>query len=127
MTRFITKLVYSGVEGHNRLWITEAPFAFESQIVGLVEIPAGFVFDGNSLPRFMWWLSLPTDYMETGCIHDYLYRFHDNRKECDQVYREMLAYQGANRARRGLRYAALRLFGGKAYAEDHAEVRASGA
>jgi hypothetical protein len=124
MAKFITRLIYSSVEGHNRLWITEAPFVVESDLVGVLEIPAGFMFDGNSLPRAMWWLSLPTDYMETGCVHDFLYRYGKDRKLADQVYKEFLAYQGGGRVRTTARYWALRLFGGPAFKAKSAESTA---
>jgi hypothetical protein len=118
MSKFITELQVSKVlvDGKDtRMWITDEPFIVESDLVGVLEIPAGFAFDANSLPRAMWWASLPTDYLETGCIHDFLYRFSKDRKLADQVYREFLEYQGAGKVRRNMRYAMLRLFGGKAF------------
>jgi hypothetical protein len=122
MPKFLTRLVYSSVEGHNQLWITDAPFVVWSDILGRITVPAGFIFDGNSLPRVMRLVSLPSDYMETGCVHDWLYREGVPRELADLVYRELMGYQGAGKVRRTVRYAALRLFGGIAYRED-AEAR----
>lgn len=114
MTQFLSRLVVSKVEG-SRLWITDEVFIVESELVGVLEIPAGFIFDGNSLPRAFWWASLPTDFLESGCVHDFLYRYSDDRKLADQVYREFLEYQQAGKVRRNVRYVLLRLFGGAAF------------
>jgi hypothetical protein len=120
-TKFITRLAVSKV-ANSRLWILDAPFIVQSKIVGELEIPEDFIFDGNSLPRFMWFVSLPTDYLETGCIHDYLYRFGKDRKVADEVYREFLEFQGAGTFRRDTRYAMLRMFGGAAFKKNQAGV-----
>ena len=114
MAMFLTQLVVAPV-GNGRLWITASPFLVESDIVGAIEVPAGFIFDGNSLPRATWWASPPSDYLEAGCVHDFLYRYGTDRKLADGVYREILALKGMGRVRRNLRYAALRLFGRRAF------------
>jgi len=119
MAKFHSKLVISPV-GEHRLWITECPFVVETLAAGIVTVPAGFLFDGNSLPRLMWWYSLPTDFLEAGCLHDYLYRYGRDRKVADQAYTEVLELQGQNKVSRGLRYTALRLFGGIAFKKDQA-------
>ena len=125
MAKFITKLDVSPVPGPGRLWITDAPFVVESDIMGVIQIPAGFVFDGNSLPRVVWVESLPTDFLESGCVHDWLYKHNSNRKENDQVYREMLKVQGVGKFRRNFRYWVLRLAGGRAFKQDQAATLAA--
>jgi hypothetical protein len=111
---FHTKLIVSQI-GRERLWLTEAPFVVESAYAGLIEIPAGFLFDGNSVPRLTWSISPPSDYLASACVHDYLYRYFNDRKLADVVYRELLGAQGMGKAQRNLRYLMLRLFGGHAF------------
>lgn len=123
MTGFITNLVVS--QTRNGEWLTQAPFVVESNLVGIIEIPAGFAFDANSLPRLAWIVSVPTDYMESGCIHDFLYRHCPDRKLADDVYAEFLAFQGMGEIRRAVRYTALRLFGGPAYRRARFERQVS--
>lgn len=115
MTKFHTKLVTSMPE--IGLWLTEMPFVVETTAIGLLEIPAGFVFDGNSVRRITWTIHPPSDFLESGCVHDYLYHygFGVSRKVADQVYRELLIHQGMSPGWAGMRYYALRLLGGSSY------------
>lgn len=40
----------------------------------IIKIPKGFVFNGSSSPRFLWWLFPPYgDFFFAAIIHDYLY------------------------------------------------------
>ena len=114
MVTFRTELVVEPLS--HREWEVKAPFVVETIAAGILEVPTGFIFDGNSLPRFLWLFSTPADYLEAGCVHDYLYRTGKvSRKIADQTYQEILTYLKANRVRTKLRYVGLRLFGGKAY------------
>ncbi len=39
----------------------------------ICEVPAGFTFDGASIPRVLWWLFSPSGrYMKAALLHDYL-------------------------------------------------------
>jgi hypothetical protein len=61
-------------------------------------------------------IATPTDFIEAGCIHDWLYRLGAvDRKLADQVYDEVLNALGMGAVRRKLRYFALRMFGGSSY------------
>lgn len=37
-------------------------------------IPAGFEFDGNSAPRWLYWLIARDDCLAAACLHDFIYR-----------------------------------------------------
>lgn len=111
---FVTELLVSPIK-HGTLWITEAPFVVESAIAGTIEVPAGFLFDGNSLPRLAWIVRPKTEYLEAGCVHDFLYRYGKDRKLADRVYEEILESMGMNKAERKTWYFALRMFGGHAF------------
>lgn len=99
----------------DRKWRVEKAFIIPTQAAGVVTIPAGFVCDLNSIPRFLWWASTPTDYPQAGATHDYLYDLQIPRATADAVYLEILLALGMSSTRAKLRYDALRLFGGPAY------------
>lgn len=119
MIAFHTKLIVSKSNGG---FITEAPFVVEHSDIGVLEIPAGFAFDGNSVPRATWFISPPSDHLESGCVHDYLYRHGAelgiDRGEADAVYRDCLGYQGVNVVRRWTRWLGVRAFGARPYKEQ---------
>jgi len=118
MVKFHTKLI---VSKNNGGFITEEPFVVEHPEIGCLTIPIGFSFDGNSLPRLAWVISVPSDYLESGCVHDYLYRngavLGIRRRTVDKVYRDFLDYQGMNKVRRWTRWLGVRAFGWGPYKE----------
>jgi len=69
--------------------------AFHTIIDGIeVDIPEGFIFDGASVPRFLWSIIgspyLP-QYIGAGLVHDYLYRTGIvSRKKADQIFYDLL-------------------------------------
>lgn len=98
-----------------RRWRVVADFAVATEALGFILIPQGFICDLNSIPRFLWWESTPSDYAEAGVTHDYLYDQQAPKLACDQTYAEILTALGMPAWRVWLRYHALRLFGGPAY------------
>ena len=74
MSKFLTELEVR-LKDDDRIWVLEFPLIYESDIVGGIEVPAGFETDLASVPR------LPIFYALWGArahreaiIHDYLYR-----------------------------------------------------
>ena len=60
----------------------DCPFVVEHPTIGQLEIPTGFQFDGNSLPRPF---EPPSDAFESGVVHDFLYRYgYENRNTADR-------------------------------------------
>lgn len=121
MITFHTKLVVSKDNGG---FVVEAPFVVSHpELPGhhFLTVPVGFSFDGNSVPRVTWWLSPPSDYLEAGCIHDYLYKngakMGVSRRTVDHIYREALDKQGLSGWRRWARWAGVRAFGWGPYKE----------
>jgi hypothetical protein len=98
-----------------RKWRVKGDFVIETKAYGWVHVPDGFVCDLNSMPRFLWWASTPTDYPEAGTVHDWLYNQQIPQKIADAVYLELLLALGMNSVRARARYRALRMFGGFAY------------
>ncbi|SDO72251.1 Protein of unknown function [Halomonas shengliensis] len=64
------------------------------------EIPVGFVFDGSSVPRLLWWLWPPgyAPAWEAACFHDWCYAFGYRRvskRFADDAFRSIMLRQGA--------------------------------
>ena len=104
----------------NRRWLIYQDFHVSTVATGPLVVPAGFICDLNSIPRFLWWASTPTDYPEAGTVHDYLYDQQVGQKLADDVYREVLLQSGMSIARARMRWLALRAVGRFAYA-SHAK------
>jgi hypothetical protein len=63
-------------EGGRQLRMLLAPLVYESDVLGAtVTVPAGLVFDGQSIPRTLAGLSGP-ECTEAGGVHDWLYLGH---------------------------------------------------
>jgi len=88
------------------------------------KIPAGFIFDGASIPKYFWnWLSPIGVLLMPGLIHDYLYANENllkangvvdskkTQKECDQIFRDVAISINGFYIINWIAYYALRLFG----------------
>lgn len=129
MSRFVQKAVITPVNGSGKLWMLDEDLIYESDLLAakgydpLVTIPAGFIYDGNSIPG--WLKAIPlvsyfvkdrTAFPGSAALHDYGYRFHTwPRKLTDQLYREALGVEGASRPRSTVRFWGVRLGGWWAY------------
>ncbi len=81
-------------------------------------IPEGFKTDGGTIPRFLWGITSPTDYIDQYLVHDYLYTVHcTSRKAADTLLRESLIKAGMSTSIAYAVYAAVRMFGGSHYAD----------
>ena len=104
----------------NRQWMIAVPFIVQTETVGEVIVPSGFMCDLNSIPQFLWFVSTPADYPEAGVVHDWGYRGNLTQAQADATYREILKALGMGKVRRNLRYAALRTFGRFSYKGERA-------
>jgi hypothetical protein len=76
MSDFTGGLTLTHLDKDWRLWELETPLTYEVGYLGSgrrVEVPAGFITDGASVPRIFWPL-FPTwgKYSRAAVIHDYL-------------------------------------------------------
>lgn len=97
------------------------PFAFWSEPTGQIAVPKGFETDLASIPQIFWSMGLaPTGkYDDAAVVHDYLYRTHIfKRKVADWVLLIGMEIRGVPRWKQVAMYFAVRLFGGKAWADD---------
>ena len=96
-----------------------SPFSFEGP-GDRVEVPAGFVTDFASIPRWLWWLYPPDGrWAQASVVHDVLYRQQvRNRAAADAVFLQAMEVSKVPAARRWTFYLVLRLFGGAAWREN---------
>lgn len=87
MVRFLTELDVTPV-GPQR-WRLNTPLVCDTDY-GRITVPARFVTDGASVPRFLWFLYPPMDgdYDAAAVLHDFLYQRRTalvSRFEADEV------------------------------------------
>ncbi|MBN1351709.1 DUF1353 domain-containing protein [candidate division KSB1 bacterium] len=90
------------------------------------DIPEGFRFDLASIPRVVWWLIAPFELsLVAPLVHDFMYEYEGQvpsesvepdhifeRKEADDIFRELMKLEGVPEWRVILAYNATRWFGG---------------
>ena len=92
-------------------YILDAPFIFRDGKF-LVEVPADFSTDFNSIPPGLREWFPRTQYPQAGVVHDFLYRYNGvTRGEADRVHRRILELSGCGVVKRNLAYAGLRAGG----------------
>lgn len=108
-----------------REWIIETPLRYEIGGLGtgrFIEVPVGFLTDGASIPRLLWWL-LPTwgVYSRAAVVHDYLYdrieaekpnQYAPNFQAANDIFLEAMKVCGVPWLLRHLMWLAVSLFGG---------------
>jgi hypothetical protein len=80
----------------------------------VITVPAGFVTDLASVPRFLWVVFPPHGrYAKAAIVHDWLYS-HGNvsRKQADLIFLEGMLVLGVPHWKARVLYFAVRLFGG---------------
>ena len=97
MSKFLTELETVCIT--DKIWKLKSPLVYDSDILGKIEVPAGFYTDLASVPR------LPIAYLAFGgrahreaTIHDFLYRSDCvpvcTRKQADDVFLEAMKERG---------------------------------
>ncbi len=88
---------------------------------GDIVVPEGFVTDGASIPRSLWWLYNPFGpWFKAAVVHDFLYRTDTkhSRAESDAIFLEGMRVVGVPRHRRMIMYLVLRVAGWAAWSEN---------
>ena len=115
MSKVLTPLDLRYLDGDN--WTLLAEFRAESDVVGLIVVPAGERTDFNSVPRILTNILPREEYGESGVLHDELYRTASTglravtREEADRVHREFLIWKGAPAWKVRAMFWGLRAFG----------------
>ena len=67
-----TSMVYPITKDSHYVVLEELTIKLSDE--SIIKVPKGFVFNGSSSPRFLWWLFPPYgDFFFAAIIHDYLY------------------------------------------------------
>jgi hypothetical protein len=121
VSAFKSKIAISPVAGTDDLWILDEPIVYQSDLLGReIEVPAGFIYDGNSIPSWLKLLPIVSYFIKdkiaypgSAALHDFGYRYGTlgERDQVDALYREALEVEGATKARREARYRGVRLGG----------------
>lgn len=99
MAKFLSELDAHLKPTCENIWVLDAPLIYESDIVGRVEVPAGFETDLASVPRLliiyeMWGNRCHRE----AVIHDYLYRIdavpQASKLQADRVFLEAMRVRG---------------------------------
>lgn len=101
---------------NGRTWRLLTPFTFATthhRHAKTVTVPAGFLTDFASVPRFFWRVLPPTGpYGKATVIHDYLYSLKPtDRLAVDQIFLDAMRALRVPPLTRWTMYAAVRLFG----------------
>ena len=100
MSKFLSELVIRECQSDDNLWQLDDDLNYQSDLVGIVHIPAGFYTDLASVPR------VPFIYESWGnrchrasVIHDFLYRIDSvpqaTYRQANAVFREAMESTGA--------------------------------
>lgn len=109
------RLEDAGMHGASRVFRTLERFRFYSPSLGWIEVPAGTLTDGASIPRIFWNILSPFgSYFKAALPHDYLYSAENKRftrQQADTVLREGMIAAGVPWHKRAVIYYAVRAFG----------------
>src|SRR6478736_1615458 len=110
MIGFISSLVTrimspDELQGGRQLYVLTQDFYYKSDLLGDICVPAGFITDFASIPRFAYSYIDPEDpcIIFPSVVHDYLYRLGGAlpnsrtyaRSDADRVLREAMTVSGA--------------------------------
>uniref|UniRef100_A0A6M3L2L9 Uncharacterized protein n=1 Tax=viral metagenome TaxID=1070528 RepID=A0A6M3L2L9_9ZZZZ len=98
MSKFITELEAKLIKD-DRIWKLDSPLEYESDLLGLIEVPGGFETDLASVPRvpfvYMFWGGKAH---REGVIHDYLFRIDSvplaSYSQANEVFFEAMKVRG---------------------------------
>lgn len=87
--------------------------------LGSVLVPAGFQYDGASIPRPVWSIigsPFEPQFMRAALAHDWLYHVHHrhSRRRADELFRALLIEDGVGETLANVMFQAVRL-GGRCY------------
>ena len=91
----------------------EKPYSRTTSVLGEITVPAGFAWDGASIPRILHGI-LPIWGAHVGAalIHDYLYKTKPcTREQADQAFRELMVQDGVPPRKARVMYRAVQALG----------------
>jgi len=120
--------IITPVEGSDTIW--RLVYDYETSALGVrVDIAAGFLFDGLSIPRVFWRVvghPLMGRALRGGLTHDALYASHlVDRDFADRMFLAVLTEDGVSWHTRRIMYLAVHLFGGVPWLRNSKDVKAA--
>lgn len=108
-----------------QLYLVLCRFRYQSDVAGLVDVPAGFVTDLASVPQFA--LSLLGEIAQMPAVpHDFIYNKHTvGRATADKMLYEACLLTGVPKWKAALIYAGVRVGGGSHWTPAEATAPAS--
>jgi len=121
MSSFTEILIASPLKDGEQ-WVIRKEFSYYVDKEGgdVITVPAGFISDYASIPRFLWpFAPRWGKYGKAAVVHDYLYDTHEKtRKEADGIFYDAMVILGTPPWKAKTMYRSVRMFGGNAY-KDH--------
>lgn len=122
--RFHNDVVLKKVAGTRGVFVLKEPLqvSFRRQFRTeweTVRIEEGFLTDGASVPRPLWWFAPPfaDTYLPAAVLHDAMYATHAvDKNTADWLFLRGMLTLGVNGTKARLMYHAVRLFGGRPWA-----------
>ena len=100
---------------NTRKWKTNKEVTYTTDSGELILVPAGFVTDGASIPRALWWIvghPYMGNYARAALVKDYLYVTAKlTKKEADLIFLDIMTIDGVKKWRRKVMYQAVKWFG----------------
>ena len=80
-----------------QLWRLSKPLVWESD-EELIIVPEGFLTDGASIPRAVWWFASPMtgQHSRAAVLHDYLCVTSSNQPETDRLFLKAMEATGVS-------------------------------
>ena len=116
MSKFTKPIIVELLPGGRKVRVVES-FSYDVGKKGgsTIYVPAGFVSDGATIPRFAWPIigsPLTGKYRAAAILHDYLYYTAKYpRKRCDEIFLEAMTVLKVNKVKRTIIFWAVRFFG----------------
>lgn len=92
----------------------------------IIEVPAGFVCDGASIPKVFWSIigsPMTGKYVQAAILHDFLYYIQTfSREHSDKIFLNAMKILGVSRLKRKIIYWAVRI-GGKWAWNNHQKTK----
>lgn len=119
--RFLDEL-----DGGREVFMLLRPFVASSAVLGRdVVVPAGFVSDGESVPRRVVGFT-GRACLRAGIVHDWLYKQQEpgvTKDQADAVYHELMCAAGVDEVHARIRYEAVVRFGKPAWESGPGRLR----
>lgn len=117
--KFHNAVVITKVAGPGNIFVLKEPFevSFRTQFAKVptrLRVAAGFLTDGASVPRLLWWFAPPLagEYFAAAVLHDAMYASHIVSKDtADWMFLRGMLLAGVNGFKARLMYRAVRMFG----------------